>query len=608
MNTTNYKNCLSATGLLTGNLLASYNFSNQVGSVILNDLYPTGDCYFNDGFNNVFYASKNNLGILQNGSAFTSSFTGYFSGSQYGIVQSEESFKNFDVLLDFSLDNCSSTYSRVLLSTVTGTSLSSGLVFGVNQANKFFIEYGAGTDKRIHTSKLGISESNVVNFGINNEVFYLRKYDFLNSSILDESFSLYAFPYSNRLIFAKSFGVYSGFSGKVNHAFISSNSSNGLNGSCYECAFCSGVVTSTVTGEQEFFLIEDPLSYYNYSISGTGVTGYGNHTTYDSLTDTYVSNLSGVTGSFLLNSFVTGDEVLSTGFFETVNTNVFLNKERRSEYINSIKVNFISTLESGDLLEVYDYNNKNSNIGLRNNAVFNSNLAVFSNGMLLISGLDYGVGGGLVTGYFDGSDEIIINKINNPIKYLLYSGLYDSYKKLTGEGVNYYPPQSQFYESGDGNITITGLEGLFYSGFSLTGHDLFMNGQKIYTGIDYETGAYGGKESVIINAANFNDADLAVTTGVSGVLISIDYQTESVLSFCPKQEEPFSSRVLFLNSSLSYYNLSGKSEEIWLNGIKLIEDVDYGKVYPCSSYSYNFNIKDLPYIFCKNNDNFFNIS
>ena len=82
MNTTNYKNCLSATGLLTGNLLASYNFSNQVGSVILNDLYPTGDCYFNDGFNNVFYASKNNLGILQNGSAFTSSFTGYFSGSQ----------------------------------------------------------------------------------------------------------------------------------------------------------------------------------------------------------------------------------------------------------------------------------------------------------------------------------------------------------------------------------------------------------------------------------------------------------------------------------------------------------------------------------------------
>ena len=608
MNTTNYKNCLFATGALTGNLIASYNFSNQVDSVVLNDLYATGDCYFNNGANNVFYSNKSNLNILQGGIPFESSFTGYFSGSQYAFVKSHLDLTSFNILLDFSFDDCSPISSRVLLSSATGSSLSSGSIFGINQANKFFIEYGTGAAKRIHTSKIGVSENNVINFGIDGQSFYLKKYNFLNQLISSEFFNFTDYSSSDKLFFAKPFGVYSGFSGKFNHVFLSSSNSDGSDNSYYECLFCTGVTSGILTGQEEFSSVSDNLSYYNYSVSGTGITGYQNVTIYDSFTDTYVSNLSGVTGNFLVGRFATGEFLTTTGFFETATYNILSDVSRKSSYIDLIKINFINDLESGDLLEVYDYHDKNLNINLKNNATFNSNIALFSNGMLSISGLDYSVTNGLVSASSDSSDEVRINKINTPIQYLLYSGLYDNYKKPTGGGSEYYPAQSQFYESGDGNVTITGLEGLFSSGFSLTGHDLFMNGQKLYTGIDYETGVYGSKQSVILYAENFNDADLTITTGSSGELISVDYQTESILAFCPVQDQSFYRNRTFLSGSMSSFDLSGKNEEIWLNGIKLIEGLDYGKVYPCSSYLYNFNITSLPYIFCKDNDNFFNIS
>ena len=607
MNTENFKECLSATGIQTGELIASYNFSNQVDSVILNDIYATGDCFFNDGFNNVFNASKNNLAILQNGAPFNSQFTGYFSGLQYASVQGESILTDFNVLLDFSFDDCSPTFSRVLMSNATGSSLSSGVVLGINQANKFFLEYGTGYGKRIHTAQIGVSQNNVINFGINDELFYLRKYSVLDQSISSESFNLENFSPSDKLIFAKSFGVYSGFSGKFNQVFLSSNNSDGSNGNYYECLFCTGTTISTATGQEEVVFIEDSLSYYNYSISGTGITGYQNVTIYDEFTNTYVSNESGVTGSYLISTLATGDLVTGTGFFETSSSSVFLNNARRSSYLDLIKINFINDLESGDLLDVRDYLNRNTDINLKN-MPFDSDVAIFSNGMLLVSGLDYTITSGLLSDSFDSSDELRINRINKPVAYLLYSGLVDSYKKATGDGSVYYPSQSQFYESGDGNITITGLSGLFYSGFSLSQHDLFMNGQKIYAGIDYQTGSYGGAESLVIYADNFNDADLLITTGVAGVLVSIDYQTESVLAFCPRQTASFSDTVTFLNGALFSWDLSGKSEEVWLNGIKLIEDIDYGKVRACSSYAYNFNITVLPYIFCKDGDEFFNIN
>lgn len=607
MNTEDFKECLFATGIHTGELIASYNFSNQVGSVILNDLYDTGDCYFNDGVNNVFYTSRLNLGILQSGGPFTSQFTGYFSGLQYASVQIEETSLDFNVLLDFSFNDCSPVFSRVLLSNVTGSSLSSGLVFGINQANKFFLEYGTGSNKRIHTSQLGVSQNNVINFGVNGSSFYLRKYNFLDRVVSTESFDLENFSSSNKLIFAKSFGTYSGFSGKFNQVFLSLNDSYGLNENCYECLFCTGVANTTITGAEQFLSIEDPLSYYNYSISGTGITGYQNVTVYDGFTNTYVSSASGVTGSFLLGTFVTGDVVTGSGFFETSSSEVLIHDERRSTYIDLIEINFTNDLESGDLLDVYDYHDRNTNTNLKT-TTFDSDVAIFSNGMLLISGLDYSISGQLLSDSFDISDEIRINRIDKPIEYLLYSGLYDVYKKPTGDGSEYYPAQSQFLESGDGNVTITGFGGLFYSGFSLGLHDLFMNGQKIYSGIDYRTGSYGGEGSVIIYASNFNDADLLITTGISGLLVSVDYQTESVLAFCPRQDAALSNTVTFLSGAVYSWPLSGESEEVWLNGIKLIEDIDYGLVRPCSSYAYSFNINDLPYVFCNDGDVFFNIN
>ena len=100
-----------------------------------------------------------------------------------------------------------------------------------------------------------------------------------------------------------------------------------------------------------------------------------------------------------------------------------------------------------------------------------------------------------------------------------------------------------------------------------------MNGQKIYSGIDYVTGIISGEESLVIYAENFNDANLRITTGISGEIISIDESTESILAFCPIQNVKFNEIISFRTGNLTSYVLSGKDEEIWVNGIKLIKNI-----------------------------------
>lgn len=610
MNTKDYLLCSESFGMVTGSIIASYNFSNQVNSVILNDIYPTGQCYSGTESGNVFFLDKHNLPILKSGAAFPSAFTGSFSGQEYAFILTDLSLTSFGVLMDFSLDNCSAYNSQVLFTNTSGETLESGFLIGVNQANKLFVEYGLGSGKRIHTCDFEIAKNNVIGFSTDSVALTINRYEPLRGVIHENSFDLENYSPSDRLFFFKSLGGYSGFSGNANQIFLSNSSDNIIEKAFYECSFCSGMNTG-VDLTPIFFTGIDPSTYYGEDVFENQVVGYQYLPYYDPVFKSYVSGSFEITGLVSAAPNITGTEIVSLiGYASSGFSIPLFNQKKIIDYTDSISINFIRPLESGDLLTVYDYISINDLINVDGDPDLDRHIALFNNGMLLISGLDYSKSGGALTPPFEEGDKFVFNYIDRKIEHLLYSGLYDSYKQLTGIGLGtgYYPVKSQFFESGDGNITITGLESLFYTGFSLTGYDLFMNGQKLRTGIDYETGNYGGFESVIIYAPIFNDSQLSITTGTSGELISVDNQTESVLAFCPTQPGEIYKKTEFLQSSVASYAISGVNEELWLNGIKLVNNIDYSKVYPCSSYTYNFNVEDLPYIFCNGEDAFFNIS
>ena len=602
MNTQNYINCLSSLNSNTGLIRGSYNFSNQVGSVILNDLYPTGETYFQSGAENIFYAEKYNLSLFSGANVYSGQFTGELRNGLSLRMDNFESSSDFDVLIDFSIDDCSKAVSTVLFSSTSGDSTHSGIVFGYNARNKWFVEYGSGEFNRIKTFRTSeLNKNNLISFGILNGAFYFKKYDTINNLVEYNQENLLNFNNSNKFIFGKSFGAYSGFSGSVNHIFISRNASFIDDLNRFECAFCSGIDTGIDTVVVSGEVYNDPLSFGMLDISGSGITGYETSVYYNSDLGIYQASQTGLTGYVFLDSILTGNSEVQSGVVEQEFSIPLIDAQKKKSYNNdSISINFISNVESGDLLEIYDYNEKNNNINLPSGQAFSSDIAVFSNGMLLISGLDYSISqNGFIQYDSDSSDEIRVNKLSSPIKYLIYSGLYENYRQITGSGsyTGFYPNSSQFLESGDGNVTITGFASIFGSGFALSGYDLFMNGQKIYSGIDYFTGQYGGSESLIIYANNFNDAKLQITTGVSGELVSIDESTESILAFSPVQGQIYSKVIDFRSGNAIIYPLSGKSAEIWLNGIKMIEYIDYSIKYPCKHYVRNFNYRDLPYVF-----------
>ena len=609
MNTNNYLLCAESFGLSGGSIIASYNFNNQKDSVVFNDLYPTGECYSSSLPVTGFYLDKHNLAILKDGNDLNTNISGNFSGREYAYILTDKNLEEFSLLIDFSFNTCAADFNQTLVVTNSGNSLNSGMLLGINQANRLFLEYGTGLNKRIHTCDFNISKNNVVNLTVAKNGFRVSRYHPLENIVLENFFPSENQIYSKDIFLFKPFKEYSGFSGKANHIFLSESVRDFADLNYFNCSFCSGASV----GVQESQLATTGFTYESYSgipVFETQITGYEYAYFYDPVIKDNVIISSGITGQVEVDFTITGEQEVSTQTIQTPFSIIGFDEDKRESYMDKITINFINPLQSGDLLEIYDYQYDNQNINLNvENLTQNKNIALFSNGMLLVSGLDYDVQFLQIIDSFDDSDELRFNYLEKETRTLFYSGLHDAYKQATGtgEGTGYFPSKSQFYESGDGNVTITGLTGLFQSAFSLSDYDLFMNGQKIYTGIDYGTGVYNGKESLVIYANNFNDAKLQITTGVSGELISIDSSTESVLSFCPMQTGVIFKSLNFLTSGVSLKTISGKNEEIWLNGIKLINNINYSKILPCSSYSYNFNIEDLPYIFCNENDVFFNI-
>jgi hypothetical protein len=200
-------------------------------------------------------------------------------------------------------------------------------------------------------------------------------------------------------------------------------------------------------------------------------------------------------------------------------------------------------------------------------------LNLYLNGQLLRSGIEGTIDGATVSGdYYVDSDERAFY-IDVPIEDLeILSNGFDIddiiYDQIPG------PVLHTGYSSGTPNLFV---------GFAQAGgSDVFLNGQKLISGFDYEISG----SSVVV----MSDQIAGVETGL--------------LSIVPR--EAFDYRVTGSATSLINNGFELLSEQLWLNGMRQIKDINYFTVGDNSLLRTGVRIEKSTFIIYNNDNGFFN--
>lgn len=228
--------------------------------------------------------------------------------------------------------------------------------------------------------------------------FTVSKYDPMRKSLTKNSFTLDPYLPSDKAFFFKSFNSYSGFSGKVNQIFVSNAPGSFDDVYNYECSFCSGMETG-INVEQYLLTGFDPLSIYGESVFEMQITGLADSFSSDPIAKVLISKAYDLSGLVEIAPNITGDLVVTTGYLDVEYSIPHFDNQKITNYSDIITINFLNPLESGDMLDVYDYSGDSKDININGDPGVGENIALFSNGMLLISGLDYEIVNGVIESF-----------------------------------------------------------------------------------------------------------------------------------------------------------------------------------------------------------------
>lgn len=543
MNKDSFLTCLSYTGINTGvSVLGLYSLASGNSILSYNQLYTTG---YNI-YSGVPYSTA--LPLVFNGTGAQTS--GIFSTSQpYQIGASYTG--DFGLLIAINYSGClnNGNINYLLASTVTGNqNNNSGAILGITPSNRLFFNvsgYSYTIPKEIDIGDLAffsVEKNRLVNvglFSLKDDYWYEKSYDFGSSGIAVKNLYIGgAINYSSN---------FTGYSGRMDDVYLfNSNVKDEYLKSCADCSFATGysyiisssgysgvqVTGSYWTGIQQITLTGYQKTSGNYRKSD-GTSGYyyydsglsGNVTAYQSLIPQLSGVLYTISGSGLTFSYDTNKKI-SGSYFD---------------------VYFDLGLGSGDIVEFYTYPNFNYNLNLSVQSSLYPLYAgtqIFSNGLAETKDVDFKVLFNNTLSGFDNSDYL---------KYDVYSGTYTM------------PYTTGYIKTGvstTGYVLITGVSGLSIS--SSFGYDLYLNGQKMASGINYSYTpgnlTVSGNDFQDINNASGADLEIKFIPIYSGFI-----------------------RNLYQITQNQYYisGISGFSEQIWVNGLRQTKDMDYFKYNRC---------------------------
>ena len=465
MNTRAFLTCLASQGVNTGsNTLGLYSFNSGTNSVIFNQIYSTGQNFYNN------YPYNASLPLIYLGSGNQPS--GFFSKSQaYQISNGLTS--NFSAILSLNYSGClnSGNINYLLASTVGDYNLSnSGVAVGITPSNRVFFNtknYSYTIHQEINIGDFvyfNISNNRFVNVGLfvlKDNTLYSNNYD-AGDSILDAS-QLYI---GGMLNYPPNFTGYYGvmkdiylFSGFLNDNVVNS---------CIDCSYATGL---SFTQYSVDFGSSSVTGSYWQNINQIQTTGYQkalkSYTKQDNTTGSIYYD-SGVTGSVLVNQLLVAQTQAISNPIIYSGVSILYDNNKRIENIVS-DFYFDLGLFSGDIVEIYTYPKFNSNIGLSIFANFfpktTGEVQIFGNGLAETKNVDYSVTFDNLINGFDSNDILLYDVYPSTITMPYQTGYIST-------GV-----------SGAGYISITGISGInLSSGFN---YDFYLNGQKMTSGLNF---------------------------------------------------------------------------------------------------------------------------
>ena len=484
MNIDNFKTFLSRNSIAEESWNIYYNFSNITGGlVVLNELYPA-----NTQFSGACVYVANNPGLIVgiNTGGFVYDGSGYFSGDS--IVRLSRTLDPLDWTIFMSYKNSGCQIQRdkstILFSNQTNLSDSSGLCFGFNGANKFFIEYNNLTGKNTYTSKYEGKNSTLFSLSKNLNTFELSVHDPINSDDTLESFKLDNYQNSNIYYLGNSYNTfrdYTGFNGYMDDFLYFSGSI----GATQRNNLAKGIFSTEIIPSYTVRIVSGYNKISSSSITtgvviGSGITGYR---------DISIGTIPRKNGSFIqiclqsgIEGPLYGEQILFTTGTTTGSriVNVTIPEEIRYDFpklrdYTSNRIKLLYTIDSNDSIEINTYTGFLDNyrkvtqydnalqqflLGLESTG---QSINLFSNGVFQQSGLN--ISGNIVSGNYNLSGNRYVNS----------NGFFDQFT----DAILYFDTKTTPQV-----INFTGSS-INYTLNNNLNNAMYLNGQKLVSGYNY---------------------------------------------------------------------------------------------------------------------------
>ena len=554
----------------TGNLISYYSFSNPSGKVLFNDLYTTGDHFIGGDSSKIdleLYPAIS-VGSTDNATAGIYGGSGYFNYSDLLQIGTGLSLTEWSVFVNFLQETPpSGRAASVLVSSMDNPGSQSGFNIGLNASNRIYVDFinGDGArETRTHSSELS-NFNNLISVSKDSEQIQIIYHDFIDDDNKMETFDVSGMKDADAWKVGgmqTPYGNYTGFSGYIDDILISSEGYNGSMASIISDAFFT---TGVESGHSQEIIVYSNITTgttINLSgVTGTGVTGY-----VDVLVDTVngvpLYQKSGVTGELtgLTVSYLTGGLTSGTG----------------TSFIN------------GYNLFDYDYANK-----------FADNCIVFDKETNATSTYE-------IYSYDQRTD--LLNK------ELIYNFGDDTFITETGhsgENINVYMDGRSVY-SGSG-FSFNDFEVDFTNEVISSGTGLynFITGSQAATAFTGSAGTISLTNSKYFNKDAYLDGVKLVSGSVwSGTPSSIQIDASSLNSgtyfFLPRHSHSIN-RATGNVSQFIKFDFKLVNEQLWVNGFKQKEGVDYTKTSTYSLLNSNKYLTGFTDLIFNNETGFFNV-
>ena len=614
--------CLGYYGISTGaasSLEGAYSLSSGTTGVFFNQLYSSGAHYVNG---QIYGPTIPLINVYGNNIINNNMMTGR-NGLRIGYTHSG----NFSLVMDIEYSGCLRPRQQkgmVLVTTAsTPSGLSSGFMVGITESNRLFFQtsgYQSTLDRELGTRDfvyVSLASQQYVSVGIlslDDNVLYKKSVSIPSGRLASNDL------YIGNFLTCSARDPYTGFSGKFNQAVLFSDTLTDTDVTiCSNCCLATGFNTGTSSYS---FIAQAITGSYFSGVMDWAVTGttnvIGKVTNSDGSTSSVIYP-SGMTGWFQTGQVVVPlfSGLTIQGFRDEV---VFLYDTSTLSSFSKFSIFFHQMLSSGDSIEVYTYPQTNPNIGKKFDGIEWPNdtgaIQLISNGLNETRDVDYIVYRNQISG-FNEDDVLSYDEVVTTPIITAYSGYWSDDSKLSISGIGLYPSSPQYFENANftGIVKITGLSGVCTSNrfFPRFGWDLHMNGQKLISGLHYDVVGSGGSGFVV--SLSGKKLPPLIVYGIydptGGGPIAVASVDDNELAFIPQFSGFKRARVDVTGDNFNFGTFTGFGEQVWVNGIRMLRDLDYNKTIPCSMITGTFVPPTLDFILYDStagNDTLWNIA